>query len=126
MYKNSSQKVKVFMIKMFTKTRRSYRSFSSTVVLRSCVAVTVPHSMWYCNGHTEYVSNEVSLQFYGKQTLMWVFSCEFVAYFWKAFLQEHIWGLHLIIGVKLSYRTWKLNCKLILFSLRVFIEIALF
>ena len=104
------------MIKMFTKTRRSYRSFSSKVVLRSCVAATVP----------EYVSNEVSLQFYGKQTLMWVFSCEFVAYFWKAFLQEHIWGLHLIIGVKLSYRTWKLNCKLILFSLRVFIEIALF
>ena len=82
MYKDSTQKVKVFMIKMFTKTRSRYRSFSGKVVLRSCVAVTVP----------EYVSNEVSLQFYGKQTLMWVFSCEFVAYFWKEFLQEHIWG----------------------------------
>lgn len=40
--------------------------------------------------------------------------------FGRHFCRNIYGGLHLIIGVKLSYRIWKLNCKLILFSLRVF------
>ena len=58
--------------------------------------------------------NNVAKELYGNQTLAWVFSCKFAAYFQNIFSLEHLWSsasnfTHFSLLNRLPIT---LNCKL--------------